>query len=71
MQQILIMTDSLIFFSPATRFHLQLYINRGNFRFEEVTEKAGVQTVNWATGVSVADINNDGLPDMYISYRRI
>jgi hypothetical protein len=46
----------------------KLYLNRGNFQFEDVTLKAGVQTGNWATGVAVADINNDGLADMYISY---
>jgi len=45
----------------------RLYLNRGNFKFEDVTVKAGVQTSHWATGVSVADINNDGLPDLYIS----
>lgn len=46
----------------------RLYLNRGNFKFEDVTARAVVQTENWATGVAVADVNNDGLPDMYISY---
>jgi len=46
----------------------KLYLNRGNFKFEDVTVKAGLQTMDWATGVAVADVNNDGLPDMYISY---
>ena len=55
-------------FFTGNQVSSELYINRGNFRFEDVTLKAGLQTRNWATGVAVADINNDGLADMYISY---
>ena len=45
----------------------KLYINRGNFKFEDVTDKSGVGGLGrWARGVSVVDINNDGLPDIYI-----
>jgi len=45
----------------------KLYINKGNFRFEDVTAKAGVEGMGrWARGVSVVDINNDGLLDMYV-----
>lgn len=44
----------------------KLYINKGNFNFEDVTEKAGVQTNRWCTGVSVVDINNDGYQDVYV-----
>src|SRR6478735_7469966 len=32
-----------------------LYINKGNFKFEDITEKAGLQTNQWCTGVSVVD----------------
>lgn len=46
----------------------KLYINKGGFVFEDVTAQAGVTTQNWATGIAVADVNGDGLPDMYISY---
>jgi len=44
-----------------------LYRNLGNWRFEDVTDKAGVANERWGFGVAVGDYNNDGHPDMYVS----
>lgn len=46
----------------------ELYLNRGNMVFENITENAGLNTEGiWSNGVSMADVNNDGLIDIYVS----
>jgi enediyne biosynthesis protein E4 len=44
-----------------------LYLNKGKFEFDDITERAFIKTTLWCTGVSMIDINQDGLLDIYIS----
>jgi hypothetical protein len=45
----------------------RLYLNKGNFKFEDITAASGIKTTGWPFGVSVADVNADGLPDIFLS----
>ena len=55
-----------IFFS-SNQGQNKLYLNKGNLKFEDMTAAAKIpQDGGWSTGVSVVDINNDGLLDIYI-----
>src|SRR5688500_701246 len=57
-----------IYFIANSKGNNKLYLNKGNFQFEDITAKAGVAgTADWCTGVTMADVNNDGYLDIYTS----
>ncbi|MBW0163364.1 MAG: VCBS repeat-containing protein [Sediminibacterium sp. Gen4] len=60
--------DSLpdIYFT-GNRTPNKLFLNKGNLKFEDITEQAGVSgNGKWSKGASIIDINNDGLSDIYV-----
>jgi len=45
----------------------RLYINKGNLKFDDITEESGLKSTEfWATGIAIADVNGDGWMDFYV-----
>ena len=65
--------DGLIdIFFAGNQQQNRLYLNKGNMVFEDVTTKANIPEDSlWSTGVSMVDINADGLLDIYVCRARI
>ncbi|WP_036379603.1 VCBS repeat-containing protein [Muricauda sp. MAR_2010_75] len=61
--------DGLIdLFFTANMESNRIYLNRGNFKFEDITEQANISgDGRWYTGSTMVDINNDGYLDIYVS----
>nr|WP_255742362.1 VCBS repeat-containing protein [Belliella calami] len=53
-------------FFTGNKTSSRLYINQGNLNFKDVSEASNVTTSHWAEGVTLVDINHDGLLDIYI-----
>ena len=54
-------------FLTANLGESKLYLNKGNFKFQDITLSAGIKAKKgWRTGVTMADVNDDGWIDIYI-----
>ncbi|WP_027394961.1 VCBS repeat-containing protein [Aquimarina latercula] len=59
--------DLVDVFFTSNQGENKLYLNKGNFQFEDITDKAGVKgNSDWNTGTVMADVNGDGYLDIYV-----
>lgn len=57
-----------LYFTANENGKNKLYLNKGNLEFEDITATAGVQGISdWCSGVTMADVNGDGLLDIFVS----
>ncbi|HEY6976780.1 MAG TPA: VCBS repeat-containing protein [Chitinophagaceae bacterium] len=56
-----------IYFTANSKGHNKLYLNKGHLKFEDITARAHVAgNADWCSGVTMADVNGDGLLDIYV-----
>ena len=61
-----------IYFTANSKGNNKLYLNKGNFQFEDITATAKVGgSSDWCTGATMADVNGDGWLDIYVSAVKI
>ena len=60
--------DGLIdLYFSANQSENRLYLNKGNLKFEDITDASGVAgSGDWSTGITMADVNGDGLLDIHV-----